>query len=130
VTTRFWRVRGYDSIELLLDITVPVEHFSMAQMSDLLRALAAKSLSAQDTIGAYARRGTKTANNLLKVIKDGPNPTFLCGVNPHFIADVVDADGKIATGPVISKSHSTRDSAQLLLAKSTSMKSSRSVVKP
>lgn len=102
-------MRGYDGLTLLLDVTVPVEHFSTRQMKELLRALAARSLSAQETIGAYARRGTKTANNLLEVIKDGPNPTFLCGVNPHFIANVVAGDGKIATGPVISKSLSSGD---------------------
>jgi hypothetical protein len=40
-------------------------------------------------------RKTGVSNDLLEVHRDGPYTIFSCGMNPHFMAEIVDADGKI-----------------------------------
>jgi hypothetical protein len=56
----------------------------------LLKALAAKAgLGFDEIVGAYAKRRTKIANNLLEVQREGPHAIFMCGSNPHFIASIV-----------------------------------------
>jgi hypothetical protein len=61
----------------------------------LLRALTAKAgLDYREIVGAYARRRTKIANDLLEVRRDGPYQHFWCGNNPHFEVVLVDENGK------------------------------------
>jgi len=43
-----------------------------------------------EIVGAYAKRRTRIANNLLHVHKDHRNYHFMCGVNPHFSARVIE----------------------------------------
>jgi hypothetical protein len=67
------------------------------------KTLAAKAGLTQDEIvGAYAKRGTKIANDLLIVHKDSAYPTFWCGSNPHFAVSVVDETGKITPNRTFS----------------------------
>ncbi len=63
---RYWRVRGYDGIDLIMDEMIPVGSMSDMQLKDCLKCLAAKTgLSFGEIIGAYAKRKTKIANDLL-----------------------------------------------------------------
>lgn len=95
-----WRLEGYDGERLIFEMMVPLGVFTDGQMRDLLRALTAKaSLTNEEIVGAYAKRKTKIANDLLEVLRDTRYPTFLCGVNPHFVASVVDDHGKIKRHP-------------------------------
>ena len=61
---------------------------------ELLRCFAAKeALSYQEILGAYVKRGTRLAHELLHVQKNGPYPEYNCGQDPSFIAIVVDENG-------------------------------------
>jgi len=101
---RYWRIRGYDSTEKIFDMTVGFGQFTEDQMRHLLRALVAKAgLNLREIVGAYARRKTKIANDLLEVHKDFAYPTYLCGSNPHFEASVVDKQGRIHRAPLATK---------------------------
>lgn len=74
---------------------IGVGQFTDEQMCQLLRALAARAgLTFSEIIGAYAKRGTKAANDLLEVNKDYMHRTFSCGVGPTFSATIVDSEGK------------------------------------
>lgn len=87
---RLWKICGYDSLEKIFEIYVPVGYFSENQVQGLLKALAAKTgLSCEEIVRAYQKRKTKRANSLLEVRRDGPNPRFMCGSNPHFTAGIV-----------------------------------------
>lgn|GEM_PF-848668 len=93
---RYWRIRGYDSSELLFDETVRLGLFTENGIRRLLQTLAAKEgLSHSEIVGAYARRGTLGSNDHLEVHKDFSQPTWMCGSNPHFVASVVDGKGQI-----------------------------------
>jgi hypothetical protein len=92
----YWLIRGYDGSKLFFERSVGLGQFTESQMGHLLMALAAKAgLSYNEIIGAYATRRTKIANSLLTVHKDSTRPTLWCGHSPHFVASVVDEDGKI-----------------------------------
>jgi hypothetical protein len=92
----YWRLQGFDSDRLIFEKKVLIGAFTNNQIRDLLRALTAKaSLTYEEIVGAYAKRKTQIANDLLEVHQDGPYSAFSCGSNPHFVADVVDADGKV-----------------------------------
>lgn len=91
-----WRIRGYDSLKPIFERTVELGQFNENQMGHLLMALAAKAgLSYDEIVGAYAKRRTKIANDFLIVQRDPKYPSFSCGLNPHFVASVVDENGKI-----------------------------------
>ncbi len=90
MSRRYWEIRGFDSTEKIYEVYVPVGCLSERQLKEALRALAARAgLSLEEIIGAYARRRTRIANDLLEVTREGPFPIFMCGQNPHFIARVV-----------------------------------------
>jgi hypothetical protein len=96
----YWRVRGYDSTTPIFEKTVTVTWFSEGQIKQLLKALVARAgLDYSEIVGAYAKRGTKIANDHLHVHKDPAQPTYMCGSNPHFTASIVDAEGKIMVHP-------------------------------
>jgi hypothetical protein len=87
---RYWRIEGYESQTKIFEKTVDVGQFTINQMKELVKALAAKAgLNYGEIVGAYAKRGTKIANQLLEVHRDGPPRTFSCGINPHFVARIV-----------------------------------------
>jgi|ERR1700683_1952896 hypothetical protein len=95
----YWRIRGYDSLTEIFGITVECGQFTEDQIKHLLKALTAKAgLGYREIVGAYAKRRTKIANNLLAVHKELWFPSYTCGSNPHFAAAVVGEDGQIARG--------------------------------
>lgn len=100
MTKLYWRIRGYDSSLLIFERIVDLGQITENQMTHLLQALVSKAgLSYDEIVGAYARRGTKIANNHLVVLKDFAYPTFMCGSNPHFVASVIDKNGRITRHP-------------------------------
>ncbi len=100
MTKLYWLIRGYDSTKLIFERIVDLGQITENQMAHLLQALVSKaSLSHYEIVGAYAKRGTKIANDHLLVHKDFAYPTFMCGSNPHFVASVTDENGKITRHP-------------------------------
>jgi mRNA-degrading endonuclease YafQ of YafQ-DinJ toxin-antitoxin module len=98
----FWRIRGHDGFKDTFDKTVALGQFSDEQMKHLLRALTAKAgLSDHEIVGAYAKRKTKIANDLLEVHRDFRYPTYMCGHGPVFTASVVDEHRKITRHPTL-----------------------------
>ena len=86
---RYWHIIGHDGPAKIYDRKVKIGCFSENQIQDLLKALTAKvGLSLDEIVGAYARKKTRIANELLLISKDGPYPVYMCGDNPHFIARV------------------------------------------
>jgi len=93
--SRYWLIQGFDSHSKIFEIRVALGQFSDKQMKHLLRALAAKaSLNYGEIVGAYAKRKTRIANDLLEIRDDLTNLTYSCGTNPSFIVRVVDETGK------------------------------------
>jgi hypothetical protein len=92
----YWSIRGYESTKTIFDMRVEFGQFTVGQIQHLLQALAAKAgLSFTEIVGAYPKRRTKIANNLLEVHKEFGYSTYMCGSNPHFTASVVDTNGNI-----------------------------------
>jgi len=92
-TKKQWRIRGYDSTTPIYERRVDSGQLTERQLRALLMALTAKAgLTFDEIVGAYATRRSKIANDFLHVHRDGPFPRFMCGDNPYFIADIVDAD--------------------------------------
>jgi hypothetical protein len=69
MTEQYWRIRGYnDSSDLIFDRMIPYGSISSTQLTELLKCLAAKArLSYDEIIGAYVKRRTRLANDLLDV---------------------------------------------------------------
>jgi hypothetical protein len=83
-------IKGFDSDKKIYDRKVALSHLSEDQLRSLLKALVAKAgLNFDEIVGAYARRQSTIANDLLAVRRDGPHPVFTCGENPHSIAKVI-----------------------------------------
>ena len=100
MTKCYWLIRGYDSSTLIFERTVDFGQFTENQMTHLLQALVSKAgLSYDEVVGAYAKRGTKIANNHLVVHKDFTYPALMCGSDPHFVASITDENGKITRHP-------------------------------
>ena len=96
----FWRVRGYNGLTPFYDVQIPTPYLSENQLKALLRCLAAKEgLSYDEIVGAYAKRKTTLRNDHLEITKNGPYPEYSCGYDPHFVAIVVDSDGKRVQHP-------------------------------
>jgi hypothetical protein len=94
MSKRFWRIRGYKKFDIILDVTIPVGSMTENQVQELLKCLAAKEgLTYEEIIGAYVKRNTKQAHELLDVHKNGPYPEYDCGHDPSFVAIVVDENG-------------------------------------
>ena len=73
------------------------------QIKQMLKALVAKAgLDYGEIVGAYAKRRTNIANELLAVHRQSESATFSCGTNPHFVASIVDEDGKVIRYPKMS----------------------------
>jgi hypothetical protein len=99
---RYWLIRGYDGLRTIFEMRVGLGQFTDEQIKHLLQALAAKAgLTFTEMVGAYARRKTTIANDLLSVHKGFNFPTYSCGCDPHFAASVVDENGKIHRHPVL-----------------------------
>jgi hypothetical protein len=89
----YWLIRGHDGFKTIFEMKVSVGQFTRDQLHQLLKALAAKAgLTDTEIVGAYAKRRTKIANDLLKVHDDFP--TYMCGCGQTFTATVVDESGR------------------------------------
>ena len=56
MTEKLWEIRGYDSMEQIFEIHVPVDCFSEKRIQELLKALAARAgLEFNEIVGAYAK---------------------------------------------------------------------------
>lgn len=91
---RYWRIRGYKKFDTIVDLTIPVGSLTESQLQEVLKCFAAKeALSYEEIIGAYVKRNTKGAHEILHVQKNGPYPEYNCGNDPSFVAIVVDENG-------------------------------------
>jgi hypothetical protein len=71
---KYWLIQGYDSLTLIYEKRVACGQLTDEQVKALLKALVAKAgLTFDEIIGAYAKRRTKIANDLLLVQRDGPS---------------------------------------------------------
>lgn len=87
---RFWRVRGYDGTKLIYEKSVSVGLFTARQVKLLLQFLTERAgLSEDEIFGAMISPHADQYNCLLEVKREGPLLRFVCGTNPHFIADVI-----------------------------------------
>jgi hypothetical protein len=94
MTKRFWRIRGYKKFDVVFDEMIPAGCMTENQVQQLLMCLAANgSLTYKETLGAYVKRGTRRAHDLLHVQKNGPYPEYSCGHDPYFIAIIADENG-------------------------------------
>lgn len=92
---RYWRIRGHKQFDTFFDEMIPVGCLTEGQLKELLKCLAAKGgLSYQEIIGAYVKRKTKRAHELLHIQKNGPYPEYYCGDDPSFTAIVVSDKGE------------------------------------
>jgi hypothetical protein len=104
--TRYWIIQGYDlDGETIFKKKVELGQFTDDQIQHLLKALTAKDgLSYGEIVGAYAKRKTKIANELLTVLtvlKDPTSHSYSCGSGLMFTARVVGEDGHIIRNPTI-----------------------------
>ena len=96
MSKRCWLIRGHGCDESFAH-KVELGEFSDRQIRKVLRAL-----SFTEIVGAYAKRGTKNANDLLDVQKGFDDPTYTCGCGvTFFTASIVDEDGKLITYRVL-----------------------------
>jgi hypothetical protein len=104
---RFWRIRGYKRFDTIVDITIPVGIMTEARVKELLKCFAAKEgLSYEEIVGAYVKRNTRRAHELLEVRKNGPYPEYDCGNDPSFVAIVVDEKGDRIKYPTLPDNQS------------------------
>jgi len=88
---KIWKIEGYEGLNLIYERELKLGYFSENKIQDLLKALAASAdLTSDEIVGAYARRRTKIANELLQIRRDGPRQCYSCGENPHFTARVIE----------------------------------------
>ena len=88
--TQYWVIEGHDGTSLLFQHEINVGQITEKRLKELLRALAAKiSLTEQEIICSYAKRGTKVHTNLLDVqFLEGKKFMYSCGTNPYVTAHV------------------------------------------
>ena len=68
----YWLIQGYEGNRLLYEREIDGGQLIRSQVKPLLRSLVAKAgLSLDEIVGAYAKRGTQIANDLLAVLEEG-----------------------------------------------------------
>jgi hypothetical protein len=78
----------------IVDLMIPFGSLTVGQLQQMLKCFAAKeALSYQEIVGAYVKRKTKRAHDVLYVRKCGPYQEYMCGTDPLFVATVVDENG-------------------------------------
>ena len=98
MSKRYSLIQGYDGLETIFKTKVGIGQFTAEQIHNLLKALTAKKgLTCEEIVGAYAKRGTKIANDHLTIQRDFP--TYMCGSNPVFTVSIVDESDKIISKP-------------------------------
>ncbi len=91
---RYWRIKGYKRLDTIMDLTIPCGSLTESKLQEMLRCFAAKeALSYEEIVGAYVKRKTKFAHEILHVQKNDPYPEYNCGNDPSFVAIVVDENG-------------------------------------
>ena len=87
-----WLIRGYRGLEMFYEVRRPFGAYSEKRMAHLLQALAAReTLNLTETVDAYAARNTRLSNPVVLEVRRDSKPFGLtCGVNPYFIATVVE----------------------------------------
>ena len=83
---RTWVIEGYNGSKRFYREEISVGHFTDRTIELCLQALCAAELDPNEIVGAYARRSTTRANNLLEVHVDRRNNTYQCGNSTHFTA--------------------------------------------
>lgn len=93
---RFWRIRGHRGLETIFDQILPLGGITDDQLKALLRCLAAKAnLTNEEIVGAFVKRKTELAHEVMPVQPNGPTtPGYYCGIDTSFIAIIVDETGK------------------------------------
>lgn len=88
---RYWHIEGYNGLKKIYDRKVRFGYFSENQIQNLLKTLSAKAgdHNLDEIVGAYEKKKTKIANELLSIQKNGTYPVYSCGSNPHFITRVI-----------------------------------------
>ena len=87
VKPKYLMIEGYESQTQIYRRKIPIGSFTERQLEALLKALAAKAgLENDEIVGAYAKRRTKIANDLLEVTKETSTFMYSCGLNPYFTA--------------------------------------------
>jgi hypothetical protein len=89
-----WIIRGYESTKKIYERQVKEGVFSERQIEALLMALAAKDLSDDEILGAYAKKHTSISNDLLAVHRETTRYMFWCGQNRYFTAEIAEHKGK------------------------------------
>jgi hypothetical protein len=103
VTQRYWRIRGYDGSAEIFETRIEIGQITYDQLKQMLKTLTAKAaLDYREIVGAYAKRRTKIANDLLAIHRESESATFSCGTNPHFVASLEDEAGKMIRYPKLS----------------------------
>ena len=89
-----WLIQGYDSQTKIYERRISIGQLTEKQVEALLKALVSKAgLTFNDIVGAFVKKRTRIANQLLAVNRDGPGPRFMCGGNPFFTARTVSDRG-------------------------------------
>ncbi len=93
----YWHIEGYDGLNKIFDKKVIWGCYPGKSIQNVLRALAARGdpkggLNFDEIVGAYAKRKTNIANDLLKVSLDFNHQTWSCGDTPYFLARVTFKD--------------------------------------
>lgn len=92
---KFWRIEGYKGTKKIYERNLRLGCFTDKQIRSLLKVLTAKAgLEFDEIVGAYAKRKTKIANDLLLVQVIDMNKGFTCGDNPFFTARVLNTASK------------------------------------
>lgn len=87
--TEHWEITGYDGMnEIYKSTLLSTGQYSEEKIKILLQMLTARAgLSESEIVGAFARKNSQGANQLLEIRKN--NEGYECGTNPHFIAQIV-----------------------------------------
>ena len=103
MSKRYWRIRGEKKSDTIFDVTIPSGSITDEQLKELLKCLAATTgrLSCGEIIGAYVKRKTKLANEVLGVKSMGPYLGYWCGTEPSFTAILVDEKGERIECPAL-----------------------------
>jgi hypothetical protein len=103
VTQRYWRIQGYDGSAHIFETKLEIGQITYDQLKQMLKTLTAQAaLDYNEIVGAHAKRRTKIANDLLAIHREPASATFSCGTHTHFVASVVDDDGKMVRYPKLS----------------------------
>ena len=105
---RYWRISGYKEFDTIFEVRIPVGSITADQLKELLKCLAATAgrLSYYEIIGAYVKRKTRLAHRILEV--QGNGRCYFCGIDPSFVADIVDEEGNPIKPPPLPTVDVTR----------------------